>query len=160
MPLVQQLLEVRAIREDDDRGRHTTTRCQLILLPSGGLIIDTPGMREFQLWEGPEGMHETFEDIENIATGCQFADCRHRGEPGCAVDAAISSGMLSIDRMGSYIKLQKEMRHLEMKQSQLGMIERKKMKKRGKQGQLEAIKQKTLSQGSVSGGLFTAAQDD
>ncbi len=140
----EQILEVQAIREEDDKGRHTTTHRQLVLLPSGGMIIDTPGMREFQLWEGAEGFHETFEDIEKIALSCRFKDCRHRSEPGCAINAVISNGTLSIERMESYIKLQKEMRYLEIKQSQLGMIEQKKMKKRGKQGQLAVIKQKTL----------------
>jgi len=114
------------------KGRHTTTHRQLVLLPTGGMIIDTPGMREMQLWEGNEGLHETFEDIENIAQNCQFKNCQHGSEPGCAIISALADGSLSIDRMESYKKLQKEIRHFETKQNQLEMIEKKKMRKKNK----------------------------
>lgn len=124
------ILEVQEAREDDDRGRHTTTFRELVLLPSGGLIIDTPGMRELQLWDGDEGIHEAFEDIETIAAGCRFGDCRHEKEPGCAVKRAIENGTLSLERFESYKKLQRELLFIENKQKQLNrLLEKKKSKK-------------------------------
>lgn len=119
------LLKVREIREDDDHGRHTTTHRELVLLPAGGLMIDTPGMRELQLWEGGGGFQETFTEIEELAETCRFKDCRHDTEPGCAVKAALETGIIAPDRMESYRKLQKELRYLERKQDQLGMEEQK-----------------------------------
>lgn len=77
-------LKVQDIREDDDKGRHTTTHRELILLPSGGCMIDTPGMREIQLWDSEEGISDTFKDIEELASQCFFSDCQHQNEPNCA----------------------------------------------------------------------------
>lgn len=96
------------VREDDRRGRHTTSHRELVRLPSGGLLIDTPGMREIQLWDAEEGIHEAFDDIEELATQCRFRDCKHAGEPGCAVNAAIEDGSLDPGRLVNYEKLQKE----------------------------------------------------
>lgn len=106
----EDLMEVREIR-DDDRGRHTTTSRHLALLPSGGLLLDTPGMRTVILWEGQEGLDQTFEDIAAIATECRFTDCGHGTEPGCAVRAALDSGALAPERWHSYQKLLREARH-------------------------------------------------
>ncbi|HTK45619.1 MAG TPA: ribosome small subunit-dependent GTPase A [Patescibacteria group bacterium] len=100
------LLETAAIREDDDRGRHTTTRRQLIRL-AGGLLIDTPGLRELGVLEG-EGVSTAFDDVEGVASACRFSDCRHRSEPGCAVREALRDGSLSADRFDAYTKLQRE----------------------------------------------------
>src|SRR5262249_10901314 len=103
------LMTTQAIREDDARGRHTTTHRQLILLPNGRLVLDTPGMRELGLWEVDVGVATTFADIEALASLCRFKDCAHGPEPGCRVQAAIASGVLDGDRLRSYIKLQREL---------------------------------------------------
>lgn len=97
------------IRECDHRGRHTTTHRQLVFLPQGGMIIDTPGMRELQFWEGEDGLKSTFEDIEALAAKCRFGDCKHQDEPGCAVMKAFEEGKIDSERYESYKKLQKEM---------------------------------------------------
>jgi ribosome biogenesis GTPase len=97
------------IREDDARGRHTTSHRELVRLPSGGLILDTPGMRELGLWEADEGVSTVFEDVEALAARCRFSDCRHAGEPGCAVRAAIATSELSEERLRAYEKLQAEL---------------------------------------------------
>lgn len=99
-------------RKGDLRGRHTTTRRELIPVPGGGIVIDTPGMREIQLWGDEEDLGSAFEDIEALAKDCRFSDCRHGTEPGCAVRAAIEEGTLEAARLESYLKLQKELRHL------------------------------------------------
>ena len=83
---------VQTVRADDSRGRHTTTSRQLLCLPSGAVLIDTPGMRELQLWTAPTGISTTFADIEDLASQCQFRDCQHQQEPGCAVKAALANG--------------------------------------------------------------------
>jgi ribosome biogenesis GTPase len=101
---------VREIREDDARGRHTTTRRQLHLLPNGGLVLDTPGMREVSLWDA-DGVDHSFSDIDQLVATCRFGNCRHNGEPGCAVAAAIASGSLPIERLESWRKLELEARH-------------------------------------------------
>ena len=100
-------LVTREIR-DDDRGRHATTRRELILLPSGGMIIDTPGMRELGMWDSASGLEKTFADIEEFVNDCRFKDCTHTCEPGCAVLSAIQNGKLSVERWKSYQKLQSE----------------------------------------------------
>ena len=109
----EELLATQEIREDDGEGRHTTTHRQLVLLPDGGLVLDTPGMRELQLWESSDGLAETFSDVEELATQCRFSDCAHGTEPGCAVQAAIEDGSLPFARWASYKKLQRELAHLE-----------------------------------------------
>ncbi|MFQ4134909.1 ribosome small subunit-dependent GTPase A [Nodosilinea sp. PGN35] len=105
-----------AVREDDSRGRHTTTGRHLLPLPSGALLIDTPGMRELQLWTTSEGLEATFADIEELAEDCRFRDCRHQGEPGCAVEEAIAAGDLSQHRLHSYHKLQREQQRIDQRQ--------------------------------------------
>jgi len=106
----QDLLATREIR-GDDRGRHTTTARHLVLLPEGGMLLDTPGMRTLLMWEGEEGLSQTFQDVEAIAAQCRFRDCGHAGEPGCAVRAAIESGALEAARFRSYLKLKREVIH-------------------------------------------------
>lgn len=115
-----------AVRASDQRGRHTTTHRHLLPLPSGAMLIDTPGMRELQLWSTPEGagslasgMEATFADVEALAEQCRFRNCRHQGEPGCAVQGAIALGDLDAARLRSYHKLQKEQRCLEERQDVL-----------------------------------------
>jgi len=108
--------ETGEVREDDSRGRHTTTRRELIALPGGALLIDTPGMRELQLWSGEESLAGAFPEIDALAADCRFRDCRHAGEPGCAVQVAVDSGALDADRFASWVKLQREVRWLETRQ--------------------------------------------
>ena len=105
-----------AVREDDGRGRHTTSHRELILLPGGGLLLDTPGMRELGLWEAEEGLSATFDDIEDIARRCKFSDCGHGAEPGCAVRAALEEGVIDDGRWRGYQKLRRELEHLESKE--------------------------------------------
>ncbi len=112
------ILEVKSIREDDDKGRHTTTHRELVLLKNGGIIIDTPGMRELQLWDADEGISHSFTDIEELAAQCKFKDCHHDSEPGCSVQEALSTGMLSKERFASYLKLQRELAYLNRRESQ------------------------------------------
>lgn len=109
---------VQPVRQSDDRGKHTTSHRELILLPTGGLIIDTPGMREIQMWAGDEGLQETFADIEIIAQQCRFRNCQHHNEPGCAVQQALAEGKLDDSRFLNYQKLQKELNYLARKQDQ------------------------------------------
>jgi ribosome biogenesis GTPase len=104
------------IREDDAHGRHTTTRRELILLPDGGVLIDTPGMRELGLVADDGGVDSAFADIAEVAAGCRFNDCRHDSEPGCAVRAALAAGSLAADRLQSYRKLQREIAAAERRQ--------------------------------------------
>ena len=106
------LLATAAVREDDARGRHTTTRRQLLRL-GDGIVIDTPGLRELALADG-EGLAEAFDDLETVARACRFGDCRHDGEPGCAVRAAIAAGELSGERLVAYRKLEREARRTEL----------------------------------------------
>ncbi|RXJ04339.1 ribosome small subunit-dependent GTPase A [Anaerobacillus alkaliphilus] len=106
---------VQEVREGDDRGKHTTTHRELVLLPNGGLIIDTPGMRELQLWEADDATEQVFHDIHELEEQCRFRDCTHGTEPGCAVKQAIKDGTLTQGRFDSYVKLQKELAYLARK---------------------------------------------
>ena len=108
----------RAVREHDQRGRHTTSDRHLFVLPGGALAIDTPGMRELQLWESGGGLRATFEDVETLGPLCRFRDCTHQAEPGCAVLAAVAEGRLAADRLESFHKLRGELRHIERKQDE------------------------------------------
>lgn len=116
--LGKDVLLTQAVRSGDDRGRHTTTTRHLILLPTGGMVIDTPGMREMQLWGGEDELDDAFRDIESLAQDCRFADCRHAGEPGCAVARAIEGGYLDARRLENYRKLQRELAYLAARQDQ------------------------------------------
>ncbi len=118
-----------AVREADSKGRHTTSHRELVLLPSGGLIIDTPGMRELQLWDVGDAVRQTFDDVQALAPGCHFSDCRHREEPRCAVKAAVAEGRLPADRLESYLKLQDEIAHVERQQDERLQLEEKRRSK-------------------------------
>ena len=104
----EEVMTVNSIREDDSKGRHTTTHRQLIRLKSGVMIIDTPGMRELGMWDVSEGLADAFADVECFIGRCRFTDCSHESEPGCAIKAAIAAGELDISRWESYRKLQEE----------------------------------------------------
>ena len=107
--------EVQEVREADSRGRHTTTARQIFVLPGGALLLDTPGLRELQLWDAGEGISQTFSDMETLAAQCRFADCGHEVEPGCAVQAAIAAGTVDRERFENWRKLQREMEFLQRK---------------------------------------------
>lgn len=107
--------EVQEVRESDSRGRHTTTTRELFVLPGGALLIDTPGLRELQLWDADDGVPQAFADIESLAARCHFGNCRHNGEPSCAVQAAIDTGELDAARLENWRKLQRELEFLRRK---------------------------------------------
>lgn len=107
----EDLMAVNTIREDDSRGRHTTTHRQLIMLPSGAMIIDTPGMRELGMWSVGSGLAEAFADVEEYLGQCRFSDCKHQTEPGCAILTALENGELPRERWQSYLRLQKEAKY-------------------------------------------------
>jgi ribosome biogenesis GTPase len=114
--LGEEVMATRDTREDDDEGRHTTTHRQLLVLPDGGLVIDTPGLRELQLWDaGSAALEATFSDVEELAADCRFGDCSHVHEPGCAVLAAVEAGELASERLHSWRKLQRELRSIAMR---------------------------------------------
>lgn len=113
------VMRTQEVRADDSRGRHTTSHRQLFLLDSGAALIDTPGMRELQLWGDVDGLPGTFPEIEALARHCRFADCQHEEEPGCAVLAAVQSGDLDAGRLVNYHKLQRELQHLAAKTDRL-----------------------------------------
>lgn len=105
----EERMATREIREEDGRGRHTTTHRELVLLPSGGLILDTPGMRELGLWEAEAGVSAVFDDVEALFGQCRFSDCTHTKEPGCAIREAVATGVLPEERLRAYEKLQAEL---------------------------------------------------
>jgi len=122
-------------REGDSKGRHTTTRRQLFILPSGAMIIDTPGMRELQLWvedESESALAASFSDIEALAVNCYFKDCTHTSEPNCAVKKAVESGELAPERLTSYKKMLRELKYFELKQQETSWQARKKDREFGK----------------------------
>jgi ribosome biogenesis GTPase len=119
----EELLAIQPVREKDDKGRHTTTHRELIALPCGGLVIDTPGLRELQLWDGAEGVVDAFTDIESLARQCRFRDCGHMAEPGCAVRRAVESGALERARLESHQKLAHEARPFGLKHDKRAQAE-------------------------------------
>jgi ribosome biogenesis GTPase len=124
----EELLAVQEVKADG-RGRHTTTRRELVLLPGGGLVLDTPGMRELQLWDAASGIDAAFEDVEELALTCRFADCAHETEPGCAVLAAVDDGRLELDRLRNWRKLQRELRSLALRQDQRARSEERRKRR-------------------------------
>ena len=127
--LGEERLRTGEVRSADSRGRHTTTHRELAALPGGGALIDTPGMRELQLWAGTESVEQTFDEIAAMAEGCRFRDCSHNGEPGCAVQQALEAGTISPDRWQSYRKLLAEAhRHERLAEPLLAREEKRKIK--------------------------------
>ena len=118
-------LKTQEVRSSDSRGRHTTRHRHLILLPGRGLLIDTPGMRELQVWSATDAVRETFDDIDELAAQCHFTDCRHQGEPRCAVAQAVEEGTLPAERLASFQKLQDEVRHFENRRNVRAQIDEK-----------------------------------
>jgi ribosome biogenesis GTPase len=138
--LGDEVMATKETREDDDEGRHTTTHRQLLVLPGGGLVIDTPGLRELQLWEaGAAALDATFADVEELAADCRFGDCTHMHEPGCAVLAAVETGELPRERLESWRKLQRELRAIALRQDALlRKEETRKWKLRAREGRARA----------------------
>jgi ribosome biogenesis GTPase len=120
----KEILRTGDLSADGRRGRHTTTARELIVLPEGGLIIDTPGLREIQLWDVGESLGQAFSDVEELAAGCHFSDCTHESEPRCAVIEAVEEGRLPADRLESYRKLSAEARRIADKQDELALLEK------------------------------------
>ena len=120
----------RAVRQDDSKGRHTTTFRELVQTDEGAMIIDTPGMRELQVWADDTALAQSYADIEKVARECRFNDCQHVHEPGCAVQSAISRGKLEQARFDHYLKLKREVEHLASQESQASRNARKQEKKR------------------------------
>jgi len=123
--LGQNRLETGAIRQGDERGRHTTTRREMMLLPSGGSIIDTPGIRELSPWVEEDALNTAFSDIENLGGQCRFRNCSHQGEPGCAVLSAVEEGELEERRLENWAKMGRELRHLQTRDDQLAKQKKK-----------------------------------
>jgi ribosome biogenesis GTPase len=123
----QSLMTTRDISGDDKRGRHTTTHRELILLPNGALILDTPGMRELGLWDAEQGVASAFADIDALAAECRFHDCRHQTEPGCAVRRSLQDGTLDQARWNSFCKLQRELAFQERKENPHARAEARKL---------------------------------
>ena len=121
--LGEERMQTAAVRQDDSRGRHTTSFRELILVPGGGVMIDTPGMRELQLWADEDSLQAAFADVEELAQDCRFRDCVHDTEPGCAVREAVASGALDERRFHSYLKLKRELARLARRQTEAGRLE-------------------------------------
>jgi ribosome biogenesis GTPase len=138
--LGDKIQKVQELRHDGQKGKHTSTHREIFILPEGGLIIDTPGMREIQLWDAGEGLQEAFEDIESVAANCFFKDCKHEKELGCAIREAIKNGILEEERLESYKKLEKELYYLEQKQNNAAKLAQRKTKLQSKK-----TKEKSLS---------------
>lgn len=128
----EERLRVNAVREDDSRGRHTTSHRELILLTTGGLVVDTPGMRELQLWADAEDLGHGFEDVEELAAQCRFSDCQHQREPGCAVRRAVTRGALEEGRLENYLKMQRELDKLAKRQQHKARLAERSHQKNGR----------------------------
>lgn len=140
--LGEDIIKTQNTREDDDRGRHTTTSRSLYRLPEGALLMDTPGMRQLALVDQEEGVQGLFEDIVALANSCRFNDCAHQSEPGCAIREALESGDLQEDRWESYLKLQREVSHQERKNDPQKFVEERKRWKQISKDLRARVKQK------------------
>ena len=136
------LLRTRHVRESDSRGRHSSTARQLVLLPGHGVLIDTPGMRELQLWETGDALGGAFSEVDALAAGCRFRDCRHRQEPGCAVRAAVERGELPAARLESYLKLAGEQEYQTRQQDQRALLDQKRKSRIASKGLTRRLKDK------------------
>lgn len=125
----EDVLKTAEVRDWDQRGRHTSVHRHLVVRPAGGLIVDTPGMRELQLWDTEDEPGETFVEIEALSGGCKFRDCQHDAEPGCAVKAAVETGSLAADRYDSYVKLHREQAATEKLRDERALLEEKRQAK-------------------------------
>jgi len=138
------VLATREVRAGDDRGRHTTTHRQLVALPGGGMIIDTPGMRELGLWDGGDAIGETFAEIDELAASCRFADCRHEHEPGCAVLAAIGDGRLPGERLRNRRKMEREAARTEARRTPNERAEARRFARQVRHSAAQAMARKSM----------------
>jgi ribosome biogenesis GTPase len=139
--LGREAMATQETRADDDEGRHTTSHRELLPLPGGGVVIDTPGIRELQLWDNSSSgaLEDAFADVEELAATCRFADCAHGVEPGCAVQEALRAGTLSRPRYDSWRKLQRELRAIAVRaDARLRREEKRKWQQRAKDGRARA----------------------
>ena len=134
-------LAIGEVRDWDARGRHTSVHRQMLVVPGGGVIIDTPGMRELQLWDAEDGVGETFEEIAARAPDCRFRDCRHEAEPGCAVKAAVASGDIAEARYEGYLKLSRELEANEKLRDERAMLDAKRQARIGSKA-MKALERK------------------
>ena len=139
-----ELLATSEVRAGDDRGRHTTTARQLLALPGGGLVIDTPGMRELGLWDGGESIGETFAEIDELASACRFADCWHEQEPGCAVLAAIGEGRLPGERLRSRRKMEREAARTDARRTPSERADARRFARQVRQSAAQAMARKSM----------------
>jgi ribosome biogenesis GTPase len=128
--LINQLLgydrqSTQTVRVRDSRGRHTTVHRELLVHPTSGVIIDTPGMRELRLWDTSESLDATFDDLSSLAEHCRFRDCQHETEPGCAVKTAVEQGQISVNRLAHYLKLRSEQNQLDQRRLKLAELQEK-----------------------------------
>jgi ribosome biogenesis GTPase / thiamine phosphate phosphatase len=137
-----EMLRTREVRASDSRGRHVSTARQLVMLPGQGVLIDTPGMRELQLWDPGDAVGETFADIETRAAGCRFRDCQHRSEPGCAVRSAVEAGEIPALRLESFHKLLGEQAYQARQQDERALLEEKRRGKIGAKALQKRLKDK------------------
>lgn len=121
-----EIMRTGSIREDDKKGKHTTTHKELILLDDGSILIDSPGLKELQLWGDESSLDNTFEDITDLANACRFTNCTHNGEPGCIIQISLDNGDLDKDRYERYLKMKKELHYLERKTSVKAQLDEKK----------------------------------
>ncbi|MBM7584245.1 ribosome biogenesis GTPase [Bacillus pakistanensis] len=129
----EQIQDVQQVREKDSKGKHTTTHREMFLTEEEAFIIDTPGMRELQMWDGEKGLSTQFAEVEELASECRFRDCSHHNEPGCYIQKSLENGELSLERFESYLKLQREIAYQKRKNDKrLESLERKKWKKQSK----------------------------
>lgn len=119
-----EVLRTGALRKHDQRGRHTTTHREMILIPGGGILIDTPGLREIQVWGEEESVSRAFEDIEELGRQCRFRNCSHKSEPGCAIQEALAGGELDPKRYQNYLRLMRETEILAVRRAQRARIRR------------------------------------
>lgn len=120
-----EIQKINSVRLTDSKGRHTTTKRELLILPDGGLLVDTPGMREFGLWDAGEGLSKTFSGFEELSLQCKFKDCTHTHETNCAVIKAVEDGIVSKQQYENYLKMRKELKYLETKQDIFAALEEK-----------------------------------
>ncbi len=140
--LGEERIRVGAIREADGKGRHTTTSRKLVELPGGALLIDTPGLRELQLWASESSVDSAFEDIAGLARSCRFTDCGHAGEPGCAVAEAVAAARLDQGRLESYRRLMREAAFEKRKRNTAAAAEHKRRWKQAHRAQRSVQKEK------------------
>lgn len=122
----EEILKTNEVRIKDSKGKHTTTRREMIILPSGAILIDTPGVREIQLWNADDGLSSAFSEFEGFENNCKYRDCSHTHEIGCAVIDALNKGLISKERYDNYLKMRKELQYLKTKQDFFAAKEKQK----------------------------------